>query len=86
VAALVAAARSEDSFALKLPAAPARAVMRALAAAVAGVLVAGGAPAYATEPEAANFDARGTGAETTPPAADRASDRLRDRLGRLGAF
>src|SRR5215218_4619133 len=85
VAALAAAARLEDSLALTLPAAPARASLRALAAAVVATLAVA-APAYATDPEVANFDARPAGAATTPPAAEQARDRLRDRLGRFGAL
>jgi extracellular elastinolytic metalloproteinase len=84
VAALAAAARLEESLALMSPA-PARASLRALAAAVVATLAVA-APAYATDPEVANFDARPAGAATTPPAAERARDRLRDRLGRFGAL
>jgi len=83
VAALVAAARSEDPLALMLPAAPARALLRALAVAVVcpvSVLAAAG-PATAANPVGAVLDRT----QTTPVEVARgtapAQERLRRKLG-----
>jgi extracellular elastinolytic metalloproteinase len=69
---------------LKLPAAPARAFVRALAVAVAAALLFV-APAWATEPERDNVDARPAGSSSPDAGVERARDRLRDRLGRFAA-
>jgi hypothetical protein len=66
------------------PAAPPRALLRALAAAV--TLLAVAAPAQAKEPETSNFDARPQSAAATQPPGESARDALRARLGQFGAL
>ena len=64
-----------------------RALARALTAAVAGLLALAAPAALATEPEAADFDARPDAAAAPgPPGAEAARDRLRERLGRFGTL
>jgi extracellular elastinolytic metalloproteinase len=66
------------------PAAPPRALLRALAAAA--TLLAVAAPAArATDPERANFDARPQGVHSGT-SGERSRDALRERLGRFGAL
>jgi len=70
----------EESLALTLPAAPARASLRGLAVAVVATLAVA-APAYAADPVGAVLD-RTTGSQVeVPEAAQRAQNRLRHRLG-----